>query len=98
MSAHPFDFGTKGRATLPDWPRLMAVELAAAYLGIGRSTLEERGPKAKAVGRRRLYDRHDLDRWADVLDGQPLTDTQAEMESHEVERRWRDRRNPSKGE
>lgn len=60
------------RQTLPDWPRLMSVELAAAYIGIGMSTLRDRGPEPKRFGSRVLYDRRDLDRWADALDGQPL--------------------------
>lgn len=60
------------RTTLPDWPRLMSVELAAAYIGLGVSTVREHGPKPKRWGSRVLYDRRDLDRWADALDGQPL--------------------------
>lgn len=60
------------RAALPDWPRLMDVHTAAAYLSIGASTLRERGPAPRKLGSRTLYDRHDLDRFADALAGQPL--------------------------
>lgn len=79
------------RSALPDWPRLMDVELAAAYLGIGASTLRERGPAARHVGRRALYDRKDLDRWADALAGQPLDEPERAAEGGDIERRVRER-------
>lgn len=59
------------RESLPDWPRLMNEGQAAAYLSIGATTLREKGPAPRELGRRRLYDRLDLDRWADRLGGQP---------------------------
>lgn len=71
-------------AALPDWPRLMGERLAAAYLGIGASTLRERGPRPRKVGTRTLYDRRDLDRWADALDGQPLDPPAREAEADDV--------------
>jgi hypothetical protein len=77
---------------LPDWPRLMPIELAAAYLSRSVSTIRERGPTPKRDGRSVLYDRNDLDRWADRLGGQPLTPTQREEEAKEVERRFLERR------
>jgi hypothetical protein len=80
------------RLALPEWPRLMGEDLAALYLGIGRTMLDEAGPAPKRIGRRKLYDRRDLDRWADALGGQPLTEPQAREEAAEVERRWRDKR------
>lgn len=80
------------RGTLPNWPRLMCAKLAAAYVGLSETTLRERGPEAKGVGRRRLYDRHDLDRWADRLGGQPLTVPQQREEAAEVERRFLEKR------
>lgn len=80
------------RADMPGWPRLMGAELAAKYVGLSVNSLDRYGPKPKAVGRRRLYDRNDLDRWADALDGQPLDAAQAESHSRDVERDWiRDR-------
>lgn len=80
------------RTALPDWPRLMCDELAALYLGIGETTLRASGPEPKRLGRRRLYDRHDLDRWADRLGGQPLTVAQQRQEASEVERRFLEKR------
>jgi hypothetical protein len=80
------------RVTLPDWPRLMSVELAAAYLSRSVTIIRERGPEPKRDGRSVLYDRVDLDRWADRLAGQPLTDRQREEEAKEVERRFLERR------
>jgi hypothetical protein len=77
---------------LPDWPRLMPIELAAAYLSRSVSTLRERGPTPKRDGRSVLYDRADLDRWADCLGGQPLSPTQREEEAKDVERRFLERR------
>lgn len=79
------------RATLPDWPRLMDVELASSYLGIGASTLRESGPEPKRLGRRVLYDRRDLDRWADALGGQPLDEPERSAEGGDIERRVRER-------
>lgn len=80
------------RTTLPDWPRLMTIELAAAYLSRSPTTIRERGPKPKRDGRSVLYDRNDLDRWADRLGGQPLTEAERAEEAKEVERRFLERR------
>lgn len=76
------------RTVLPDWPRLMSEPIAARYLSISETTLRERGPAPKRSGRRRLYDRKDLDRWADSLGRQPLDDADIEDEAAEVERRF----------
>lgn len=78
---------------LPDWPRLMPVELAAQYLGIGPTTLREKGPQPKRLGKRVLYDRLDLDRWADALGGQPLDEVDEAKERAEVTRRFLEQRN-----
>jgi hypothetical protein len=86
------------RFDLPDWPRLMSVELAACYLGIGKTTLEEKGPAPKSIGRRVVYDRNDLDRWADALSGQPLGEVEIAQESKQVERNWRERRRKRQGD
>lgn len=80
------------RAELPDWPRLMCAELAASYVGLSETTLRESGPAPKRWGRRVLYDRHDLDRWADRLGGQPLSVAEQQAESADVERRFLERR------
>jgi hypothetical protein len=79
------------RAALPHWPRLMGVELAAEYLSISASTLRERGPPAKHLGRRALWDIRDLDRWADALAGQPLDAKQREEEGEDILRRVQER-------
>lgn len=81
-----------GRARLPNWPRLMCAELAAAYVGLGVTYLREAGPAPKEIGRRRLYDKIDLDRWADRLGGQPLTVPEQQAEARDVERRFLERR------
>jgi hypothetical protein len=80
------------RLELPDWPRLMSEDLAAAYLSIGTTKLREEGPAPKRHGRRVLYDRRDLDRWADALNEQPLSEADQVREAQEVERRWREKR------
>jgi hypothetical protein len=80
------------RASLPGWPRLMPIELAAAYLSRSPTVIRERGPAPKRDGRSVLYDRHDLDRWADRLDGQPLDVRQQQEEAGEVERRFLEKR------
>src|SRR3712207_3561874 len=69
------------RLVLPDWPRLMDEPQAGEYLSIGKTMLREHGPKPKRLGRRVLYDRRDLDRWADRLGGQPLDERQEQEEA-----------------
>lgn len=76
------------RALLPDWPRLMSEGQAAAYLSLSVTTLREHGPSVKRQGRRVLYDRRDLDRWADRLGDQPLDDREQEEEAAEEERKF----------
>ena len=45
--------------------RCLSRTQAAAYLGIGRTLLARIGPPPIRLGRRRVYDRVDLDRWLD---------------------------------
>jgi hypothetical protein len=63
---------------LPDWPRLMRADLAAAYVGVGRETFEnevEAGVWPKALERdgsgekrkMRMWDRRELDAAVDRL-------------------------------
>lgn len=68
-------------------PRLMTVEQACYYLSIGRTTLRDCGPAPKRFGSRVMYDIIDLDRWADSLDGKPLTPEQTKAEGLSVEER-----------
>lgn len=81
------------RLALPDWPRLMPIEMAASYLSRSATVIRERGPAPKRDGRSVLYDRRDLDRWADNLGGQPLDDAAEREEAAEVERQFLERRN-----
>lgn len=85
--------GAELRISLPDWPRLMDEPQAAEYLSIGKTMLREHGPEPKRLGRRVLYDRRDLDRWADRLGEQPLDEREQVEESQEVERRFLERFN-----
>jgi hypothetical protein len=70
----------------------MSEPFAARYLSISPTTLRQSGPAPKRQGRRVLYDRHDLDRWADRLGDQPLDEMAAAAESAEVERAFMERR------
>lgn len=64
-------------ADMPDWPRLMSRDAAAAYCGgVSIGFFEQHCPvKPMRLGGRRLYDRHALDRWLDSQSGlqQPVT-------------------------
>jgi hypothetical protein len=70
----------------------MSERQAADYLSIGTTTLRSEGPEPKRWGRRILWDRHDLDRWADRLGGQPLTAVEQGREASEIERRFLEKR------
>ena len=59
---------------LPNWPRVMTEALAAGYLSLGISALRSRGPAPRRVNARNLYDRYELDRWADDLFATPVED------------------------
>lgn len=56
---------------LPDWPRLLSREQAAAYLGVSVPMLESHigdpFPEPLRLGKRRLYDRRALDKAVDNL-------------------------------
>lgn len=53
--------------TLEFAPRLMPAPQAAHYLGVSESTLRALDIPRKALGSKRLYDKHDLDAFADSL-------------------------------
>jgi hypothetical protein len=80
------------RAALPDWPRLMGDDLAAQYLQISATTLRALNITPRHIGRRVLWDRHDLDRYIDRLADQPMSAEDEEAESAEVERRFLEKR------
>lgn len=92
LSSAPAATDSPRAARMPDWPRLMPERMAADYLGIGVTMLREAGPaplrSPGSLGRRVLWDRRDLDRWADALAGQPLDEAQAGAHSADVERAW----------
>lgn len=48
--------------------RLLGVGHAAEYLGISQTTLRKLNIPRKTYGGRKLYDRIDLDTWADQLE------------------------------
>lgn len=48
-------------------PRLMAATTAAHYIGVSESTLRSLNLRRKTLGAKRLYDRADLDEYADSL-------------------------------
>ncbi|MGZ9812312.1 helix-turn-helix domain-containing protein [Pseudoroseicyclus sp. H15] len=48
-------------------PRLLPSPLAAAYLGVSESTLRTLSIPRKELGAKRLYERADLDAYADAL-------------------------------
>lgn len=80
------------RSALPDWPELMSVDMAAAYFSVSPNTFRSFGISAIERGRRVLYDRHDLDRYADRLSGQPLTASDRERVAVDIEREFFERR------
>ncbi len=59
------DNAPPSRLQLPDWPRLMSVGYAAAYLSVSASTVRTLGLPTYNIGRRVLYDRKLIDRWID---------------------------------
>lgn len=48
-------------------PRLLGEAAAASYLGVSQTTLRGLGLPRREIGARRLYDRIDLDAYADAL-------------------------------
>jgi len=48
-------------------PRLMSAPVAARYIGVSESTLRELQIPRKPLGAKRLYDKADLDAFADSL-------------------------------
>ncbi len=59
---------------LPDWPRLLNKELAAAYIGVSTAKLAALPISPVRIGSRVVYDRRSLDRWADNLGGPAAPD------------------------
>lgn len=91
VGADPQPGSPVARQALPGWPRLMNERTAAAYLSIGTTLLRDLLAPKKIRGRS-VWDRRDLDRLADALEGQPLDGREAESHSRDVEAAWREKR------
>ncbi len=76
------------RTRLPDWPRLMPLRLACAYFGVCDKTFRSLGIVPRRIGRRVLWDRQDLDRFADGMAGTPLRSADPTAGARAMERRF----------
>lgn len=55
-------------ADLPDWPRMLSADQAAAYCGMSDEHLRRHCPVGPLeFGKRRLYDRRRIDQWLDDM-------------------------------
>lgn len=83
---------------MPNWPKLMSLELAASYFSISPNTFRGLGIVPIEIGRRVLYDRESLDIYAAQLAGQPLSgDEIARAQSDEERAFFRDRGKRDRG-
>lgn len=80
-----------GRMQLPDWPRLMSLPLASAYFGVCAARFRALEIRPVRIGRRVLWDRHDLDRFADGMSGQPVKGADPAAAAKAMERRFFER-------
>lgn len=67
-------------------PRLLSSTRAAAYLGISETTLRTLGLPRRILGKRRLYDRYELDAFADGLEVEDSEADELERDRAECER------------
>lgn len=74
------------RCDLTFAPRLLASAKAAAYLGISETTLRTLGLPRRILGMRRLYDRHELDAFADRLEVEDSAADQLQKDQAECDR------------
>lgn len=71
------------------WPRMLNARDAARYLGFKTTSLLKRIPiKPKPLGfdgapTRKLFDRHELDHWLDLLAGLTTTPQPEEMSAYD---------------
>lgn len=56
-----------GKVDISFQPRLMSAPEAARYLGLSETSLRGLGLPRRELGRRRLYDRYDLEAFANSL-------------------------------
>jgi len=76
-------------ANLPDWPRLLSPEQAAAYCGLSTGTFSEHIPvKPLRLGKRVLYDRRLLDRVVDAWSGINRLEHELSPEDWGEENEW----------
>lgn len=73
------------RSRLPDWPRGLSDQFAAAYVGLGVITFREAMAQAGVnpvwlTKGRRVWLREDLDRWLDGLAGRQALGAQRDQE------------------
>ena len=57
------------------WGRLLSIDDAAAYLSISPNTIKGLDIAQRSIGRRKLYDIHDLDRFVDRMTDKPVLDS-----------------------
>lgn len=74
------------RCDLTFAPRLLSSARAAAYLGISETTLRTLGLPRRILGTRRLYDRHELDAFADGLEVEDSAADQLREDQAECDR------------
>lgn len=77
---------------LPGWPRMLSLELAAAYCGVSPSHFErevEAGEKPPSTrsGTRKLWDRHILDEWLDRATFRVIADEKHKEQNDVIMRR-----------
>lgn len=74
------------RSELPNWPRLLRVDLACAYVGMSKSAFLDavkkgRWPKPVRQGKITAWDRETLDKWVDDLREDTPTATEEDWEN-----------------
>lgn len=74
------------RCDLTFAPRLLSSARAAAYLGISETTLRTLGLPRRILGTRRLYDRYELDAFADGLEAEDSAADQLQKDQAECDR------------
>lgn len=79
------------RIALPGWPRLMRVELASRYLGLGETKFRSLAIPSRQIGGAVVWDIQELDRFASALAGLPLDAPQRSAEGEGVLNRVRGR-------
>ncbi|WP_282029838.1 helix-turn-helix domain-containing protein [Paracoccus marcusii] len=74
------------RCDLTFAPRLLSSARAAAYLGISETTLRTLALPRRILGTRRLYDRYELDAFADGLEVEDSAADQLQKDQAECDR------------